>query len=517
MYKKALLFLLILLGAGQLSAAEYSSKIDLLKGEHWWGVFVVSGRAMPFDKPFAKVDLATWAGGQTTPFLVSSRGRYIWSAEPFAIEYNGLSFLITSPKEEVKAVTGGRSLREAYLVCCHKNFPPSGKTPAIELFTRPVYDTRRELGFEPTADGLRTYADRLLQAGFPAGTLVLGAGWQQSVGSFDPDPLLLGDFKALLGELHDKGFKIMLTVTPYVSGDGRTYRQYRGSDIFVRNAGGDLTTCAWDGGYSALYDLTREETSKLLRGWLEGLHRDCGVDGYVFDCRGAVPAMSRAAGGSQAYLEAWTKMGEGFPFCEYTISRSRGFDPYVHLLNSTLPLDGNVLKGACADMLNANLLGYPYTIIHPKVDSLTRDAAQAQTMLLRTVMLSAFLPVMHIPFTPSQVHDPALEEALKGMCNLRVQMADYYETLVKESARTAEPILRHMEYEFPRNGFTDCNDQFMLGSKYLVAPLLDASNSRTVRFPRGIWVDRDGKRYKGPLVTTVNSPLGYPLVFQSAK
>lgn len=93
----------------------------------------------------------------------------------------------------------------------------------------------------------------------------------------------------------------------------------------------------------------------------------------------------------------------------------------------------------------------------------------------------------------------------------------YYNQLIQESIRTGEPIVRHMEYEFPRNGFTDCNDQFMIGSKYLVAPLLEASNSRTVRFPRGIWISPKGERIKGPVVKPFTSEQGEILIFESAK
>lgn len=507
----------MMLCAAELFGAGYSSKIDVLKGERWWGVFVVGGRTMPFDKPFPKVNLAEWSQGQTTPFLVSSRGRYIWSVEPFTIEYTGDSFLITSAQEEVKAVTGGRTLREAYLVCCHKNFPPSGKTPAIDLFTHPVYDTGQELGFTPTGEGLRAYADRLLEMGYPAGTLVLAAGWQSSVGCFQPDPDLYGDFGALIGDLHGKGFKVMLTVTPFVSGDGPVFRQYKNSNALLRMPGGRLAMAEWDGGYSAMYDLTQPQTPTLLRGWLDSLKSKYGVDGYVFDCQDGVSNMRYAASGTQDYLERWTQLGEGFEYCQYTISRSRGFEPYIHTLTLNLPMNGDILKKACAEMIDANLLGYPYTIIQPDVDSIAGLELTDYTLLLRSVQLSSILPVMHIQVAPWKIQERSVADALKWMANHRVDMSEYYTSVIQESARTAEPILRHMEYEFPRNGFIDCSDQFMLGSKYLIAPLLDESNTRTVRLPRGIWIDREGKRYRGPLVTTVTSPDGYPLVFQSSK
>ena len=97
-------------------AAQYSTKIDVLKGEQWWGVFVGGEQAMPLSEPFPQTDLSTWVKSNVAPLLISSRGRYIWSKSPFKIEYTGTEFRIESPIEEVEAVTGGKTLREAYLV-----------------------------------------------------------------------------------------------------------------------------------------------------------------------------------------------------------------------------------------------------------------------------------------------------------------------------------------------------------------------------------------------------------------
>ena len=93
----------LILSAGT-AAGQYKSKIDVLKGEKWWGVFVTGEQMMPLEKPFPQTDLSTWVKSQATPFLVSSRGRYIWSREPFKIEFTGSGFLIDSPVEQVEAV-----------------------------------------------------------------------------------------------------------------------------------------------------------------------------------------------------------------------------------------------------------------------------------------------------------------------------------------------------------------------------------------------------------------------------
>lgn len=138
-------------------------------------------------------------------------------------------------------------------------------------------------------------------------------------------------------------------------------------------------------------------------------------------------------------------------------------------------------------------------------------------VLLRYVQLSSVLPVAALDIAPWRITDPAVAAQCKAAFTARERIGEYYRQLIQESARTAEPIVRHMEYEFPRNGFTDCNDQFMIGSKYLVAPLLGESDSRTVRFPRGVWISRKGERFKGPLVTTVTVADGEIPIFESSK
>ena len=162
----------LILSAGT-AAGQYKSKIDVLKGEKWWGVFVTGEQMMPLEKPFPQTDLSTWVKSQATPFLVSSRGRYIWSREPFKIEFTGSGFLIDSPVEQVEAVTGGKTLREAYLVCCHRNFPPEegNGVPAEGFFTAPLYDMTGEIPFGATAGQIRDFAESLLASGYPSGTL----------------------------------------------------------------------------------------------------------------------------------------------------------------------------------------------------------------------------------------------------------------------------------------------------------------------------------------------------------
>ena len=76
-----------------------------------------------------------------------------------------------------------------------------------------------------------------------------------------------------------------------------------------------------------------------------------------------------------------------------------------------------------------------------------------------------------------------------------------------KAAKTGDPIVRSMEYAFPHQGFEDCKDQYMLGDTYLVAPIITASDTRSVRLPKGVWQDDQGKRYKGGKTYTITAGL----------
>ena len=44
--------------------------------------------------------------------------------------------------------------------------------------------------------------------------------------------------------------------------------------------------------------------------------------------------------------------------------------------------------------------------------------------------------------------------------------------LVEKSATNGEPVMTNLEYYFPHKGYESVVDQFMLGAKMMVAPVL---------------------------------------------
>jgi alpha-glucosidase len=103
------------------------------------------------------------------------------------------------------------------------------------------------------------------------------------------------------------------------------------------------------------------------------------------------------------------------------------------------------------------------------------------------------------------------------MAYLHVKMGDYILECAQQASQTGEPIVRHLEYMFPNQGFADCKDQFMLGEKFLVAPVLNSENQRTVILPKGKWRDEQGKVYTGGKKITVDAAMNRLPYFEKIK
>ena len=96
---------------------------------------------------------------------------------------------------------------------------------------------------------------------------------------------------------------------------------------------------------------------------------------------------------------------------------------------------------------------------------------------------------------------------IKKAVEIRTKFTPLILQLAHESAKTGEPILKSMEFVFPNQGFEETINQFMLGDKILVAPMMEKTNMRNVKLPKGNWVDDLGKKYRGNQTVKMMVPL----------
>ncbi|MDU1891826.1 MAG: glycoside hydrolase family 31 protein [Dysgonomonas sp.] len=509
--KKSYLFLLFLsISLSVFSQNVNKSTIDFLQDEYWWGAYVSMGSQMPFIKSVREADLEKDnKANQSAAFFLSNKGRYIWSSQPFSFEIKERAIVIKSGYEDVKVIEAGKTLKEAYLTACKSHFPPTGTLPDPLFFSKPQYNTWIELMYNQNEDDIVKYAQSIVDNGFPTGVLMIDDNWQRYYGNFDFRAEKFRDPKGMIGKLHAMGFKVMLWISPFVSPDSAEYRELSKKGYLIKAKGSKSPAIIdWWNGKSACYDLTNPEAFDYFVAILKNMQKEYGVDGFKLDA-GDVSFYNtdtqdfynnKATGADQS--RAWAKVGVEFSFNEYRACWQMQGQPLVQRLSDKNYSWGS-LRLLIPDMIAAGLLGWAYTcpdmigggefssFLNKKSDEFD------QALIVRSAQVHTLMPMMQFSVAPWRILDANNLEIVRQMAHLHEKMGSYILDLAKESSIMGEPIIRHMEYEFPNEGFAECKDQFMLGNKYLVAPILSKDNKRTVKLPKGKWVDDKGKNYKG--------------------
>ena len=530
-----------------MTAGAESLAVKMLPGEKWWGLCNNFGRDMPFtEKSGFECDLRKDNyGHQSLSFLCSDKGRAIWCPEPVGVKIAGGTIALESDKGEITLrEDAGRNLAEAYRYASKSWFPPTGEEPELLYFSAPQYNTWIELTYNQNEKDILAYAKSMVDHGLPPGVFMIDDTWQHGYGEWYFDMRRFDDPKGMMDKLHGMGFKVLLWMCPFVSMDTPAYRRiawgmnpddvkgYPAKGGFLVSSRGKSqygqpppAPINWWNGTSALLDLTHPNAVAWFDEQLERLKNDYGADGFKFDgggvhfyagCVGlegsspktfahdpsASPAAQSARYGDFALKFKGSEYRNGFGFA--------GKPVIMRLHDKRHSWDA--LRRLVPDMLAAGFVGCPY--ICPDMigggswTAFLPGAPFEPELFIRSAQVHALCPMMQISASPWRVLDERHQKIFKQVVELRQRFAPHFVELAKESARTGEPMMRNLEYCFPGNGYADVKDEFMMGDKLLVAPVVEkGATSRKVVLPPGRWKSDNGQVYDGPATVEVSAPL----------
>jgi alpha-glucosidase len=526
---KKLLALLPLALLALSCTAPDSFTVKMLPGECWWGALdnPSSWRlsevpySFPFDRATSiEADFRTDNySNNCVPFLVSGMGRYIWSDEPFKLTVkDGTIVLEGSGSVELKEA--GTTLREAYLAASAAHFPPSGAIPPEEFMAAPQYNTWIELIYNQNQADILRYASDIVSNGFPTGAVfMVDDNWQKYYGNFEFKPERFPDPKGMMDKLHGMGFKVMFWICPFVSPDSPEFRELRQMGALVMDAVEDRPAVVqWWNGFSAVLDMSNPVACEWLSGKLRGMQAEYGVDGFKFDAGDApnyTPDKVRVHDGKsygQEHTALWCRFGLDFPYNEFRASwKTAGQPAVMRLCDKKYAWDA--VASLVPAMINASMEGHIY--VCPDMIgggeftsflNLAQDDID-QENIVRSCQVHAVMPMMQFSVAPWRILSKENLEICRQAAWLHVKLGPYLLEQARNGAVSGEPIVRPMDYAFPGQGFGSCTDQYMLGERYLVAPMLTPGTEREVRLPLGNWQDEAGYVYEGGRTYTLEVPL----------
>ncbi len=496
---------------------------EIFENEFWWGGTIEDGIQMPFSNKTVNYqrDFRLDASNQTMPLYLSSKGRYIWSEQPFAVKIDAGYFEFEG--EDITMTETGDCLRDAYLAASQAHFPFNGEVPPLEFFETAQYNTWMEFTYNPTQKTVLEYAHSIIDNGFKPGILIIDEGWHNPYGDWTFDQLKFPNPKQMIEELHALGFKVMLWVVPYVTASGLkfisqvradlNYEHYQ--DAFMRNENGVPVVMEWWNGYGAILDFENPTDVKFLDDQLQALMKDYGVDGFKFD-GGTLRAFTNTvvingqhkgtADGTYSPMKkniAWNDFGARYKYHEYKDTFKGGGKPVVQRLrdrNHTWTNDG--IDTILPNSLAQGLIGHPficpdmigggewsYNIIPSfKVD---------EELFVRMAQVSVFFPMMQFSWAPWRVLSRENFETVVKAAHLHSEMAPEIIEIIKASAVSGEPVMRTLEYMYPHCGYEKINDEFLCGENILVCPIVTQGTfEKDIVFPEGRWQDTDGNVYE---------------------
>ncbi|MCY7422553.1 MAG: glycoside hydrolase family 31 protein [Chitinophagaceae bacterium] len=529
------LFVLLVANAGIAQQSDSSVRLPLLANEQWWGGAATFGNKMPMGKEKFSFNLYGDASqNQAVPLLISNKGRWLWSNEPFRYSFRNDSLVVDQAHSEIRTGTNGSSLREAYQYTSSHFFPSSGKWPDSLLVTAPQYNLWIELMYNPNQHDVLTYAQKVLANGFPAGVLMIDDNWSNYYGEFDFNKEKFPDAKKLMDTLHAKGFKTMLWICPFISPDSEVFRELLAKKLLLLDNEGNQTLSwnnakkplliHWWNGYSACLDLTNPAAQQWLKDKLKTLQTKYGVDGFKLDAGDAyfydnANLLSYKKASPNEHSEEWAKIGLAFPLNEFRAMWKMGGQPLVQRL-ADKDHSWGALQLLIPNSIAQQLAGYTFTcpdmIGGGQFTSFLPGNQIDQKLIVRSAQMHALMPMMQFSVAPWRILDSLHFAAVKKAVEIRQQYLPRLMQVMQVAAQTGEPALRPLEYNFPHRGFIEIKDQFMLGEDLMVAPIISKEDSRLVVVPKGKWRYQN-QIIKGPVSKTFAVQLNEILVFEKMK
>ncbi|MDW8403818.1 glycoside hydrolase family 31 protein [Chloroflexus sp.] len=397
--------------------------------------------------------------------------------------------------------------------------------PPRDLFARPIWTTWAHYKMHVTQRDVTDFATQIVARGYPYSVLEIDDRWQRGYGAYVFDQRKFPDPRAMVDELHAAGFKVTLWTPIFFDPADPAFAVAARRGYLIRHpADGSPYLVRWWQGYGGVLDLTNPEAVAWWLSELRALQAETGVDGFKFDAGEAnfIPpdAICYAREPRRRYADRYTEfVADHFAYTEVRVGwrgQRRGILFREWDKWSRWGID-NGLHSVLTQALTLSICGFPFVLPDMIGGNAYQDEVPDGELMVRWTQLSALLPTMQFSVHPWQ-YGAEVDTICRRYAHLHTELAPYLAELVAENLRDGTPLVRPLFWHAPNDEQAlRCDDQFLLGARYLVAPVVQpGQRQRDVYLPAGVWRDYwSGATHQGPAVLTdVPAPLDQMPLFE---
>ena len=462
---------------------------------------------------------------KNVPFFVSTRGYGILVDGTSAIEFD-----MAATHHSATSIIVPDSALDYYVIA-----GPELKDVVArysDLVGHPILPPKWAFGLwmssgfkEDSADDVIARARALRDRDVPCDVIHLDCYWQKhgSWSDLQWDLDLFPDPKALLDELHERGFRVCAWMNPYIGIESPLFDQAVEKGYFLKHSdGSDAVYQIWGSHHPkvGIIDITKPSAVH----WLRGLLRDvleAGVDVMKSDFGEAVPRDTIADNGMTgdqlhnlypliyndivAEITREVTAGPGLVWGRSTYTGGqRHAAQWAGDPNCTFPALASTLRGG----LSMAMCGHAFW----SHDIGGFHRTPSPELYVRWAQFGLFSPLSRAHGMSSRLPWDFGEEAeriFREYTKHRYRLSPYIYSYATIAHQTGLPVMRPMVLEFPDDPCTHTLDlQYMFGAELLVAPIYNAEGRRPVYLPKGKWIDYWTLEVsEGPATVFVEAPL----------
>ena len=409
-----------------------------------------------------------------------------------------------------------------------------------------------------TQEEVLSVAREYHRRGIPLDVIVIDFFHWTRQGEWKFDPVYWPDPAAMVRELQSYGIRCMISVWPTVDKKSENFAEMRQKGLLIRPERG--SQCFDFLGDSYLYDATNPAAQAYLWDKCRRNYFEDGIDmfwldeaepeytAYDFDNYRYYLGTDLQVGNvypvmhAKAFWDGQTAAGQK-DICNLIRCAWAGSQKYgVVLWSGDIIGNFETLRDQFAAGLNVSLAGIPWWTTDIGGFFVDVTAPGHKELLIRWFEWATFCPVLRLHGDKGPCESAPLDdrdwgggfchtgrdnelwsygedvyEILKHYVAVREQMKPYLKEVMREASENGSPVMRAMFYEFPDDPMCwEADEQYMFGSRYLVAPVLYAGMAeRDVYLPAGKWKNiATGEELAGGQKVTVAAPLEAIPVFE---
>ena len=308
----------------------------------------------------------------------------------------------------------------------------------------------------------------------------------------------------MLKQLAKDGFHTCLWQLPYFTPKNRFFNEIIDKGLHVKNATGGMPV------EDAILDFSNPETVNWYQQKIEGLMKQ-GVSTIKCDFGEAAPYNGFYHSGKGGLYEhnlyplrynkaLWEVVERNHPGEGIIWARSAwaGSQRYALHWGGDAATTNTGMLGDLRGGLSFGLSGFSFWS-HDMGGFVTASPEDVYRRWLPFGFLSSHTRAHGAPPTEPWLISESFTDAFRECAEMKYKLMPYVWEQAQECSRLGLPMVRALLVEFPHDqGAWYVEDEYMFGSKILVAPLLESGNSRNVYLPKGKWIDyQNGKVYEG--------------------